>query len=360
MEIKALSKDISAIKEILNGKKRIYAYGAGNLAADINKLLKSYGYQIDAYIVDEGYLKNEVPLDDAGNANVILMHDFLLRYAPESDVLFWAIGSPEKLQACIKAHNCPLTCYLIWEYLGFWKDKDYLTVHKDEFLAASTLLYDEYSKKVFWGYLDALKGNIYDDISLSASGTYFNELTRRKKEGAFVDCGAYDGDSVINYFDFFNDQPIVYAFEPDRANFEKLMKKTKGKANVFCINKGCYSAEGHLSFSSSGDMSSSLQETGNDSVEVTTIDSTVDETKVSFIKMDIEGTELEGLKGAKHVIERDMSVLAVSTYHRQEDLITLIPYIAGLHSKGEKYNLYLRHHGITQTELVLYAIPAKI
>lgn len=87
------------------------------------------------------------------------------------------------------------------------------------------------------------------------------------------------------------------------------------------------------------------------------MDEVVGDEKVAFIKMDVEGAELEALKGARTVIERDMPVLAVSAYHRQEDLITLIPYIHSLCNNSERYDLYLRHHGVVQSELVLYAIP---
>lgn len=93
---------------------------------------------------------------------------------------------------------------------------------------------------------------------------------------------------------------------------------------------------------------------------MTTIDKAVGSEKTAFIKMDIEGSELEALKGGRKVIERDMPVLAVSAYHRQEDLITLIPYISSLRNDKYKYEIYLRHHAATQTELVVYAVPVKI
>lgn len=268
----------------------------------------------------------------------------------------WAIGSPEKLHNCMKDERMELECLLFWD-MGFWKDKDYSSIHKKEFLEANELLCDEYSKKVFWGYVEAQKGNIDDDIRYSTSGTYFNELTRKKRKGAFLDCGSYDGESAIAYMKFIGEECQVYAFEPDKKNYQNLVNKMRDKENFICVNKGCYSTEKQLSFSSNGDMSSSLQENGSDIVEVTTIDKTIGDRKVAFIKMDVEGAELEALKGAQKVIERDMPVLAISAYHRQEDLITLIPYIHSLCNNSERYDLYLRHHGAVQTELVLYAIP---
>lgn len=247
---------------------------------------------------------------------------------------------------------------MIWD-MGFWKDKDYLTDHKQEFNGVRELLCDEYSKKVFDAYLEAQEGKADEDILYSTEGTYFNGLTMKKRKGAFLDCGSYDGQSAIDYMEFINEECLVYAFEPDKDNYDKLVKRMENRTNVICLNKGCYSSEKTLSFTSNGDMSSSLQESGNATVEVIDIDKVVGDEKVAFIKMDIEGAELEALKGARKVIERDMPILAISAYHRQEDLITLIPYISNLYNKSEKYNLYLRHHGVVATELVIYAIPTK-
>ena len=70
--------------------------------------------------------------------------------------------------------------------------------------------------------------------------------------------------------------------------------------------------------------------------------------------MDIEGSELAALEGAKKTIEKFNPVLAVCVYHKKEDLITLPQFIKNLNCN---YNFYLRHHSHLDVELVLYAIP---
>ena len=54
-----------------------------------------------------------------------------------------------------------------------------------------------------------------------------------------------------------------------------------------------------------------------------------------------------------------MPVLAISAYHKQEDHITLLQFIADCANEEFKYDLYLRHHGCCVPELVLYGIPTK-
>ncbi len=355
MKIRTLKRDICSFKEYLDGKRRIMTYGAGSWANDIKKILEEYGYQLDYAIVDAPYCAGNTFTDTWG-VMTTTFEELTPSYDFKSDILIWAIGSPEKLRNCMKDDQMEMECFLLWDR-GLWKEKDFYILHEKEFNEASELFCDAYSKKVFWSYIEAQKGNIHEDILYSTNGTYFNELTKDKRSGCFLDCGSYDGESAIAYMKFIGEECQVYAFEPDRDNYQKLVNRMKNRTNFICLNKGCYSAEKMLSFESNGDMSSSIQETGDEMVEVTTIDKVVGDEKVAFIKMDVEGAELAALKGGRKVIERDMPILAISAYHRQEDLITLIPYISNLHNESERYNLYLRHHGVMATELVIYGIP---
>lgn len=75
---------------------------------------------------------------------------------------------------------------------------------------------------------------------------------------------------------------------------------------------------------------------------------------VSFIKLDIEGAERYALEGAKSIINRDRPVLAVSTYHLQDDLLVLSKIIQ-IFECG--YSVYLRHYMLSSGDTVLYAVP---
>jgi hypothetical protein len=76
--------------------------------------------------------------------------------------------------------------------------------------------------------------------------------------------------------------------------------------------------------------------------------------RVDFIKMDIEGAELEALRGAESVLKQFKPKLAISVYHNFKDFWTIPQYLAQL---GLGYRFYLRHFTIHAEETVLFAKP---
>jgi len=90
-------------------------------------------------------------------------------------------------------------------------------------------------------------------------------------------------------------------------------------------------------------------------VETLTIDdlaSNKNLNSVDFIKMDIEGAELEALRGAENTIRQFRPKLAISVYHNFNDLWEIPKYIDSL---GLGYRFALRHFTIHAEETVLFA-----
>ena len=180
MKIKILDRDADTLKKHLDGKRRIMIYGAGSWAGDIKKMVAKYGYNIDCFIVDAQYYYGD-------NDEIRTMETLDPPYNAKEDVMIWAIGSPEKLHGCLEENVGVADCFLIWD-MGFWKDKNYAAKHKKEFDEAQKLLCDEYSKQVYKAYIEAQEGHIDNDIQYCTSGTYFNELTKKKIRGGGI-CG---------------------------------------------------------------------------------------------------------------------------------------------------------------------------
>ncbi len=77
---------------------------------------------------------------------------------------------------------------------------------------------------------------------------------------------------------------------------------------------------------------------------------------INFIKMDIEGSELPALKGAERSIRKWLPKLAISLYHRREDLFSIPLWIDALDCG---YKCYLGHYSMHREETILYASSTR-
>jgi FkbM family methyltransferase len=173
----------------------------------------------------------------------------------------------------------------------------------------------------------------------------------------FVDCGAYDGDSIRSFLDQCKGNfRGIYSFEPDPANFRKLEEQVALCPERDSITLQCAAVGDHagtVTFSGDGTESSSVGK-GEMVVNCVTLDETLREAEPSYIKIDIEGAELEALNGAREIIRRSSPVLAICTYHLQNHLWK-IPLL--IQSINPNYSFFLRPHLVEGWDLVCYAIP---
>lgn len=180
------------------------------------------------------------------------------------------------------------------------------------------------------------------------------------KEGMayFVDCGAYTGDTLERLLKINGTVKKYYAFEPNQCNCALLVNRAKKLAchdrvevYPYAVSDRC----GTLRFDikTGVNSSSKLTESGSESVEVTTIDDSLRDKKVTFIKMDIEGAELSALHGAEQTILRWKPILAISIYHSNADMIEIYNYI---HELMPEYKFYVRHYSMYYNETILYAV----
>ena len=92
---------------------------------------------------------------------------------------------------------------------------------------------------------------------------------------------------------------------------------------------------------------------GNSVVKGVTLDEIIKDEKVTYIKLDVEGSELKALEGAKNTIKKNKPRLAICIYHKLEDILELPLYILDL---VPEYKFYIRHYCSCMWETVLYAV----
>jgi FkbM family methyltransferase len=184
---------------------------------------------------------------------------------------------------------------------------------------------------------------------------YFDVDFLKFGEEVFVDAGCNELESTIELMNKCDSLKKVYAVEPDEENYKKCqINKEKyhlDQVQLFC--KGTWSTQTQLCFDASHDVASHVSDDGMDKIDVIAIDDVVDsEDEITYIKMDIEGSELEALRGAEKTIRRCRPKLAICIYHKPEDMIEIPLYIKEL---VPDYKLYVRHHSSDVWDTVLYA-----
>ena len=184
--------------------------------------------------------------------------------------------------------------------------------------------------------------------------TYFDsEIVIPSSKEIFVDCGFCDGFSTRQFIKWCNyDYEKIVAFEPDIFNYNEALKIK----DIPCLelhNIGCWREKRLLAFKGGLGEASCIDQRGNDFINADTIDNVLQGERCSFIKMDIEGAELDALYGAQNTIKKYRPKLAVSIYHKPEDIIKIPLYILEL---NEDYKLYLRHYTFGRWDSVLYAV----
>lgn len=173
------------------------------------------------------------------------------------------------------------------------------------------------------------------------------------QEEIFVDAGAFDGDTVDEFLRRTNGKyKYIYAFEPDSVNYARLKQKSYSD-NVIVYNGGLYDKTQQFGFVANKGGSSKIDMEGDDLVDVYSFDKLdLPDSNVTFVKMDIEGSELKALHGMKNTIQKNKPKLAICIYHKLEDLWDIPKYIKSL---VPEYKLYIRNYTTYLDEIVLYA-----
>ncbi len=203
------------------------------------------------------------------------------------------------------------------------------------------------------------RDSIYDMtpyIYRSETGQYFTPDFMTFGEEVFVDAGCKDLGTSQELLKYCSRLKRVYAFEPDESNYKDCIRRKEefNDTEIELFPYGTWSDRRVLHFSATANGSSHVCENGETSIKVMPIDEAVaGKERVTFIKMDVEGSELESLKGARETILKDKPKLAICLYHKPEDVVEIPLYIKEL---VPEYKLYIRHHSNGPSETVLYAV----
>ncbi len=195
--------------------------------------------------------------------------------------------------------------------------------------------------------------NFMKNFKISLQEQYFEEFFKLDKGEIFVDSGGFNGDTTEEFCKYCPDYNRIYFFEPSLKNLSAAKSRLNKLKNIDFIDLGISDKAGELSFDSDAGSACSITESGKSVIRVTTLDLYI-KGKITFIKMDLEGWELNALKGARTHIINDYPKLAIAVYHKSSDFWKIFEYVSSLRND---YKIFLRHYTEGWSETVLFFLP---
>jgi len=202
--------------------------------------------------------------------------------------------------------------------------------------------------------------NILVDVFVFEEYRYGNSISPQANN-IVLDIGAYKGETAIWFSKYIGAKGEVYAFEPSNKSYDCLLKNINRNKleNIIIPQKiAIYKNSGNMGFFDNGEAGDSLGEDSKNFIPTISIDDFMNKNslgRVDFIKMDIEGSELEALQGGINTIKKYKPTLAIAVYHKPDDLIKILEF---LHFSVPEYKFYLSHKSPFWTDTVLFATPA--
>jgi FkbM family methyltransferase len=346
----------------LDDKRPIWIFGAGGFGRDVATVLRNEGYDLAGFVetvprisstmglpvlswqqlgdrdreaqLVVGIYNRETPFDGlsqlaemAGYKDIFLPYDYFPQIAKGMGWRFWLDARATILGAL------------------------------PEIEAVYNRLNDDVSRRCMLDILLFRMGaNLGYAGFLHEEEQYFCDLTLSKLQGrkiTYVDAGAFDGDTYLKISQY-ADVESAFLFEPDPGNFQKLVANVRDRKGVVCLPCGLADRYAVLSFRSGIGESGQISSDGAEHVPIVALDDLLPNCKVDMIKMDIEGSEAIALKGCARTIRASRPILALSLYHKANDVWELPKLVDSLYP-GCK--LYIRQHHFNTFESVLYALP---
>lgn len=318
----------------------IVMYGTGNGADKLLDAFAQYGIPVsDIFVSDKFYRGQEFR-----GYTVLRYEDIQKKYSDCIIVLAFAIFRPDMLQIISSIRqNYEVLAPEMPVFGNNWFTGEYMAEHEQQIARVRNILADEKSKDVYDNLIQyRLTGELtYLDQATTPREEVFEDILHLGPEEIYVDLGAYRGDTIEEFLTLTGGQyRKIIALEPDEKNFRKLQKATEGMENVELYPLASWSEQKVLHFDGGGGRNSSLN-TGNQIAHTTDLDSLLHGDTATYVKMDVEGADKETLQGMKNTLKQYQPKLAVSAYHRTEDLF-LIPDL--ILSENSDYEIFLRHH----------------
>jgi FkbM family methyltransferase len=351
--------------------KRVYVYGTGDFSNRISVVLAKMNIEVisrlefDSKRLHEGVIKpDQVEI-------------------PQEHTVLIALGNPEAdiRQISINLQNLGFRIILPVEIAQFfhlknfnldnyWLTGDLEMFNRDEerINKARVLFKEKKSQELFKKILDYRKNSKLASLpNLEPLDSQYmpSDLpwVSTASQISIIDCGAFTGDTIRTFLNKGVVFENYFAFEPDADNYNQLQQFVSKNyiTSIFPLKLATWNENAILKFQKSGGNNSGAHLTQQSSTNLEKVlavklDNFLATYKIDLIKMDIEGAEIESLKGLIKIIKTYKPYLAISAYHKPSDLWEIPIFITEISSN---YELYIRVYGEQTFDTVLYCIPSN-
>jgi FkbM family methyltransferase len=235
----------------------------------------------------------------------------------------------------------------------FWERRDYFTEHKEE-IGRGRALFDAEGREEFDRQMRLRLGDFSGQV-IDKGAQYFPEdIFRLTQNEVFIDCGAYDGDTIAEFRRFSGDHfTQIVAFEPDPDNFASLKSAVNDDPRIRLQPYATGARRGTLRFNVGG-TSARVSSTGTCEVQAITLDEALEGIAPTYMKFDIEGSEPDALEGGCKAIALYRPKMAACLYHSPDHLWS-IPLRLNELLPNSRFSL--RTYASDGFECVCYCIP---
>ena len=314
--------------ELAAETRPIFLYGTGNGGDKILAALEKYNVTLTGGFASDGFVRDRYFHDH----HVRAYSDVIAEYGDDIVVLL-AFGTTlasvkEFIFSLDRKHDLRIPDVPL--YGGNLFDREYFENHRDILTETAGLFADDASRKLFYDAVNfRLTGKTEYLTDTGDAVQSLAELFGSQRIGTMLDGGAFKGDSAAEFIEGVHPEKIL-AVEADPKTFVKLSgSRGSGK------NGQNHRADGKT-------------------VPMRTIDTIRAGQTIDLIKLDVEGAEDSALDGGRETLRRWAPNMAVSLYHRTDDLYALVQKIHGM---LPGHRLYLRRVPcIPMWDLNLFAV----
>lgn len=345
--------------DILSKETRpIVVYGMGNGADKLFSRFEKYGIRVAEVFASDGFVRGH----SFRGYKVKSFSEIKEQYNDFVIVLSFASNREEVIEMLLaidRNYEMYVPDMPIADEAEYF-DKDFYNAHYDDICRAYDMFSDEESKRIYALTVNyKLTGKLSYLLDTYTEKGDMYSLLSKKAIKIMIDGGAYNGDTAKEAVEYFPEISEIYAIEPDKKTFKRLLKYAESTSvKITPINAALHSENQNGEFFSSGNRNSTATATASyqnktENIPFITVDSL--SLMPDYIKYDVEGAEYEALTGSLKTIKSASPVLLVSLYHRSKDIFFL-PIM--LSEKTEGYRFYLRRlRSVPAWELNLILIP---